>query len=158
MIEETIVKWQNSYSVGIGLIDKQHMKLIELTNKLFSSCMAGKERTKSDSIFLEVIQEIVSYVSYHFSTEEKVMERVNYPEYKAHRYEHTSFAREVLSKIEEFNAGKINTPLSFVYYLRDWVLHHIAVNDKKLGDYLLEIKKKGDLQQIVLRVKREPEA
>ena len=54
----------------------------------------------------------------------------------------------------EFNAGKINAPQSFVYFLRDWVLNHIAVNDKKLGAHLLEMKRKGELEQIVLKVKR----
>ena len=154
---EVIVSWHSSYSVGVKLIDEQHMKLIKLTNKLFNSCMAGQERTRVDSVFLGVIHEVVDYVDYHFNTEERVMERVNYPEYKMHKQEHMTFVRNVLAKVEEFNLGKTNTSLSFVYYLRDWVLHHIAVNDKKLGTYLVEMKRKGDLQQIILKTKRDVE-
>ena len=157
MAENTIVKWQSSYSIGIKLIDEQHMKLIDLTNKLFNSCMSGNERTKSDSIFLSIIHEIKDYTDYHFSTEERIMQKINYPEYKIHKQEHWTFVRKVLKKVEEFNFGKINTPLSLAYYLRDWVLHHIAVNDKKLGNYLLEMKRRGALQQIVLRAKRNAE-
>jgi len=157
MAVEVIVTWQDSYSVGIKLIDEQHMKLIKLTNKLFDSCMSGHERSKSESIFLDVIQEVIDYVGYHFGTEEKIMEKINYPAYKMHKQEHMNFIKEVLIKVEEFRFGKINTALSFVYYLRDWVLHHIAVNDKKLGNYLLEMKRKGELQQIVLKVKKNEE-
>ena len=150
-----IVEWHDSFSVGVKLIDEQHIKLIKLTNKLFASCMSGQERSKSDSIFLKVIHEVIDYVGYHFSTEEKVMERIDYPKYKEHKKEHVNFVKEVLAKVEEFNVGKMNAPLSFVYYLRDWVLHHIAVNDKKLGAYLVEMKNSGGLTQIVLKVKRD---
>ena len=155
MSEDVIVKWQDSYSVGIKVIDEQHIKLIKLTNKLFNSCISGQERTKSDSIFLGVINEVIDYVGYHFSTEETVMERVNYPAYKNHKQEHIAFVKEVLQKVEEFNAGKINAPLSFVYYLRDWILNHIAVNDKKLGKHLIDMKRSGALQQVVLKVKKD---
>ena len=157
MANDSIVKWQNSYSVGVKLIDDQHMKLIELTNKLFNSCVSGCEREESGGIFLKVFHEIIDYVIYHFNTEERVMERIGYLGYKLHKQEHSAFAGKVLNKAEEFNLGKVKNPLSFVYYLRDWVLQHIAVTDKKLGVYILDMKRRGDLQQIVLRAKRDYE-
>ena len=157
MINPIIVQWQNSYSVGIKVIDDQHMKLVKLTNKLFASCISGNERTKSDSIFMSVVNEVIDYVGYHFSTEEKIMERINYPEYKRHKKEHVDFVKEVLAKVGEFKTSKANTSLYFVYFLRDWILQHIAVNDKKLGKYILDLRKEGGLEQIVLKVKRNVE-
>ena len=153
-MNDTIVTWSSSYSVGVKTIDDQHKKLIKLTNKLFASCMAGNERVRlfkysSNSIFLKVIHEAVDYVSYHFGAEEKIMEKVNYPEYMMHKQEHSSFVHEILGKVDEFKAGKNNAPLSFVHYLKDWVLQHIAVSDKKLGTYLLEMHKNGTLLQIL---------
>ena len=150
MAANDIVLWQSSYSVGIKVIDEQHMELIRLTNKLFASCMAGNEQSRSS--FLSVIHEVVDYVGYHFGSEEKMMERVNYPDYANHKLEHTNFVREVLVKVEEFNTGKMLAPLSFVYYLKDWVLHHVAVCDKKLGEYLKFMKRNGELQKITLMV------
>ena len=153
MNEKTVVQWQNSYSVGVRLIDEQHMELINLTNKLFVSCMAGQERSRD--IFLQTIHDAVDYVGYHFGTEEKVMERIKYPEFVSHRKEHTDFVREVFTKVEDFKAGKLFTPLAFVYYLRDWVLHHIAVCDRKLGDYLVALQKSGALHKMTLSVKKD---
>jgi hemerythrin len=49
-------------------------------------------------------------------------------------------------------------PLTFVYFLRDWVLHHIAVNDRKLGDYLIYMKRSGELQKMTLMVKKDEAA
>lgn len=148
-----IVRWNSSYSVKIKLIDEQHIELIRLTNKLFNSCMAGQK--KSLKAFLETIHEVVEYASYHFGTEEKIMERINYPHYTEHKAEHVSFAKEVFIRVEDYRSGKITAPLSLVYYLRDWVLHHIAVNDKKLGDYLLKLRKSGELQKMTLKVKND---
>ena len=154
MAERTIVTWQHTYSVGIKLIDEQHMELINLTNRLFKSCMAGKEQ--SNKAFLDIIPEAVDYINYHFGTEEKVMERVYYPDYARHKKEHELFVREVFSKVEDFNSGKILTPLSFVYFLKDWVLHHIAVSDKKVGEHLLAMSRSGELHRITVQVRKDP--
>jgi hemerythrin-like metal-binding protein len=153
MDNKMVVQWQNSYSVGVRPIDEQHMELIRLTNKLFNSCMEGQE--KGNSAFLEVIHEAVEYIGYHFGTEEKIMERINYLDFARHKKEHTDFVREVYTKVEDFESGKILAPLMFVYFLRDWVLHHIAVSDKRLGDYLLLMKRNGYLQRMSLRVRRD---
>lgn len=153
MADKNVVKWQNSYSIGIKLIDGQHKQLIDLTNKLFASCLVSQDR--AEKIFLNTIHEAVDYVGYHFGTEEKVMERVNYPEFRAHKQLHNEFIREVFTKVEEFKSGKVFTPIAFVYYLRDWVLHHIAVTDKKMGEYLLKLRKSGELQKMTVQIKKD---
>jgi len=146
MNEKTVIQWQNSYSVGVKQIDEHHMKLIRLTNKLFYNCMASK--VKGRNAFLEIIHEAVKYTGYHFGAEEKIMKKINYPDYAKHKQEHIDFVRELYIKAEEFKTGNILVPLQFVYYLRDWVLHHIAVCDKKLGKYLMLMKRNGHLQNL----------
>jgi hemerythrin-like metal-binding protein len=153
MADDMVVQWQNSYSVGVKLIDEQHMELIRLTNKLFYNCMAGLER--GNSAFIDTIHEAVDYAGYHFGTEEKVMERINYPDYTRHKQEHIDFVKQVCVKVDDFASGKMHAPIQFVYFLRDWVLHHIAVCDKKMGDYILALKRNGDLQRMTLKIKRD---
>ena len=153
MAEKHVVQWHGSYSVGMKLVDEQHMELIKLTNKLFANCLAGQQKIRAT--FIQTIREAVDYVGYHFSTEEKIMERVNYPGFAEHKKQHGDFVREVLTKVEEFNAGKPRAPLTFVYFLRDWVLHHIAVSDKKMGDYVLALSRSGELHKMTLKVKKD---
>ena len=153
MADKEVVIWNPSYSIGIKLVDDQHIELVKLTNKLFANCLEGREH--SNKAFIATVKEAVDYVGYHFSTEEKLMERVNYPEYAEHKNQHKDFVREVFTKVEEFNAGKLRTPITFVYFLRDWVLHHIAVCDKKMGQYLLNLSKSGELQKMTLKVKKD---
>ncbi|MDR1902701.1 MAG: bacteriohemerythrin [Treponema sp.] len=152
MISDKIVSWHTSYSISIPLIDTQHKELINLTNKLYQSCMEGRD--KSRDVFMEVLRGAVDYVGYHFGTEEKVMERVSYPGYGAHKKEHTNFVKEVLKTADDLSKGINPNPLGFVYYLRDWVLTHIAVSDTLLGQYLVKLRQQGHLQNITLRVKQ----
>jgi hemerythrin len=152
MAIDTIVTWHKSYSVNIPLIDAQHVELINLTNKLYRSCLKGREHSKE--VFMDVLHSAVDYVGYHFSTEEKIMERVGYPGYSTHKREHTNFVREVLKTVDDLSKGINTNPLSFVTYLKDWVLTHIAVSDAALGRHLIQLKQQGTLQNITLRVKQ----
>ncbi|MDR0511960.1 MAG: bacteriohemerythrin [Treponema sp.] len=150
---KNIITWQHSYSVKVNLIDQQHMHLINLTNKLFHSCLEGKDSAKD--AFRDAIRDAVDYVGYHFSTEEKLMERVAYPDLKQHKQEHVDFVREVYNQLEEFKSKKISAPLTFVYFLKDWTLYHIAVSDRKMGEYFLKLQRAGELQKISLNVKTD---
>ena len=146
-----IVIWQKSYSVNIPLIDAQHIELVDLTNKLYRSCL--KDRDSSKEVFMQVLHRAVGYVGYHFSTEEKVMERVSYPAFAAHKQEHSDFVREVLKTVDDLNKGSYVNPLNFVKYLKDWILTHIAVSDTALGKHLVNLKRSGSLNDITLKVK-----
>jgi hemerythrin len=45
-----------------------------------------------------------------------------------------------------FENGKHFVPNMFVRFLRDWIVHHIAITDTKYADYIRNIKKQGSLQ------------
>jgi len=137
------VSWRNSYSIGIRVIDDQHKYLLNLTNHLYEAC------TFNDGLigekFKTTIQSAIEYVGVHFSTEEKLMERTNYPGIAAHKQAHKIFVQKVLESVKEFEEGKVYTPNAFVRFLRDWVLEHIAMEDKKMGEYFLRLKQQGKL-------------
>ncbi|MDR2094125.1 MAG: bacteriohemerythrin [Treponema sp.] len=135
MENANLVKWVDAYSVGIPVIDKQHKELVKMTNDLFLGC----ERTELTVVyFMKAIQKAVNYSKIHFATEEKYMLKVNYPEYEAHKKEHTAFVTEVLNQIKLFEQGK-TAPLSFALFLKNWLLNHIAISDKKYSSYLIPI-------------------
>ncbi|MDR0447423.1 MAG: bacteriohemerythrin [Treponema sp.] len=153
MESHDLVTWQKSYSVNIPLIDSQHIELVNLTNKLYQGCLKGKESTAE--VFMQVVHSTVDYVKYHFSTEEKIMERINYPDFAVHKNEHNDFVREVLKAVEDFSKGTSFKPLNFVMYLKEWILAHIAYSDTLLGKYLINLKQTGELQNITLKIKQD---
>ncbi|MDR0399698.1 MAG: bacteriohemerythrin [Treponema sp.] len=154
--KKRIVEWRDSYSVGIRLVDDQHKELINICNRLHEASAMGWE--KSQAAFMSAIRAAVDYVDYHFGTEEKIMERINYPEYAAHKKEHADFVKEVLRQVQDFQAGRKVSADDFVLFLKEWVLAHIAVCDKKMGMYLIKLKREGTLHNITMKVKKESPA
>ncbi|MDR2448148.1 MAG: bacteriohemerythrin [Treponema sp.] len=142
---EKFMEWEDRFSVGIPLIDKQHQRLIEIINNLYDAC---RQNGAVYTGFVTALHETVDYVGYHFGTEEKIMRRVNYPGYAFHKKEHETFVKEVLKQMHDYENEKAYAPHALVRYLRDWVLSHVALTDLKLGSYLLDMKKTGALEQV----------
>ena len=141
--DEKFVEWDNRFSVGIQLIDNQHEHLIEITNELHDACRLGDDTAKEQ--FRTTIKEAAAYVNYHFNIEEQIMEKTGYPEFVDHKKIHTEFAQEILKNVALFEEGKKFVPNQFVRFLRDWILSHIAFVDSKMGEFVVEFQKTGDL-------------
>jgi hemerythrin len=134
MANQDIVQWKDTYSVGIKLIDDQHKGLINMTNDLFLSCLKGDDVARR--FFKKVIRGAVDYIKVHFDTEEKIMRKINYPGYAAHKREHEDFVAEVLLRVKDFEEGRKFVPNVFARFLKEWVLTHIAMSDKQYGHFI----------------------
>jgi hemerythrin len=146
MENKGIIEWSDRFSIGIPLIDKQHKNLVDMTNRLYMGCLKGDGEAKA--YFLRTIHEAVDYTKYHFSTEERLMHRIGYPELAAHKKQHEDFIREIIREVNTFKNGKKFVPNLFVRYLRDWVLAHIAVSDRLYVSYIHSLKKQGALKTV----------
>ncbi|MDR3343488.1 MAG: bacteriohemerythrin [Treponema sp.] len=145
MDENTVlVEWDDRYSVNIPFIDDQHKELIKMTNTLYAGCLQGDETARI--YFKETIRSAVDYVKYHFAAEEQILEKINYPELAEHKRQHESFVKKVLADVQGFESGKSFVPNVFVRYLKDWVLTHIAMTDKRYSEYIQNLKKQAALK------------
>ncbi|MDR2068710.1 MAG: bacteriohemerythrin [Spirochaetaceae bacterium] len=144
MEEKILVEWDDRYSVGIPLVDEQHKELVNMTNALYEACLAGDEAARA--YFLQAIHGTVDYVKYHFAAEEKILENVRYPDIIEHKRAHESFVKKIFEDVKSFEAGKKFVPNVFVRYLKDWILTHIAVEDKRYAEYIFSLKKQGALE------------
>jgi hemerythrin-like metal-binding protein len=75
------------------------------------------------------------YVIEHFSTEEKLLLEINYPGYAAQKREHAYFIKRLLEEADRFDQGDNWAPSRFVSFLADWLVSHIATEDKKYAVY-----------------------
>ena len=141
------ISWDRRYSLGIHIIDDQHKELLRLTNTLYRACRQKQEFSRK--CFRDAMQNAVKYIKVHFSTEEKIMEKINYPDMTKHKFEHQEFVKKVLSEAANFDEGQTFVPNRFVYFLKDWVLGHIAMTDRKMAEYLFEMKKEGRLNSFL---------
>jgi len=131
------VTWSNSYSMGIKIIDDQHKGLLDFVNDLFNH--ATGDETEERAYFKEVIQQAVQYIKEHFQTEEKVMISTKYPDYAEHKKAHDEFTLTVIKSVKDFESGKRLVLEKFAYFLKDWVLSHIAVMDRQYSLYFRKI-------------------
>jgi len=133
--------------LGIPLIDRQHANLIRITNNLNFACKKGLET--ANLRFINAVHEAVDYVKYHFSTEEKLMVLLEYPEHDQHKREHGDFIWEILSRAKQFEEGQDLVPEKFVAFLNNWIYSHIAQSDKMFADYFIGMNHHSKLRLIL---------
>ena len=124
--------WKRSYEIGVNEIDMQHRQLVGMINELFEAMKEGQGPTVVD----EILDQLVDYVQLHFSTEERYMQTHYYPDLEEHERQHLDMTRHVVELIASHRAGKgVKTP-DLMNFLRDWLVDHISVEDKKFGAFL----------------------
>ena len=133
--------------LGIPIIDRQHANLIRITNNLNFACQKGLE--SANLRFINAVHEAVDYVKYHFSTEEKLMVLLEYPEHEKHKMEHGDFIWEILSCAKQFEEGQDLVPEKFAAFLSKWVYSHIASSDKMFADYFMGMNHHSKLRLIL---------
>jgi hemerythrin len=134
------VKWSDTYSTGINLIDEQHKGLIDLINDLFNHVTGNKAEERD--YFQEVIEQAVQYVKFHFATEEKYMTSIGFPGFAEHKKAHEQFVLTVITTIKDFKEGNKLTLENFANFLQDWVLSHIAKMDMQYSKFDRSLKSK----------------
>ncbi len=83
-----------------------------------------------------ILNDLISYATIHFSTEEKLMDDFNYPDFEFHVEEHKNFTQKITDFKEAFDLGKIGISVDVLDFLKDWLSKHILKSDKKFGPFL----------------------
>jgi len=119
-----LLVWQDDLNTGIEPIDHQHMRIVEMINRLNAIHKNARRETISD-----VIDELVDYTLSHFAFEEELMEEAGYPFCSAHKRVHEVFTRRVVEYKMRFRAGE-----DIVEDLRNllarWLFNHIRGDDQ----------------------------
>ncbi len=129
-----LIEWSDKYLVNIKMLDEQHQKLVEIINLLYSSMREGKGNFALGGI----LNDLISYSSNHFSTEEKLLDDFNYPEFEFHKEEHRYFIQKITDFKEAFDIGKQGLSVEVLDFLKSWLSKHIVKSDKKFAPYLHE--------------------
>jgi hemerythrin-like metal-binding protein len=124
--------WNASFSVGVKEMDAQHQKLVEMINRLHDAMRSGKGSQELGPI----LYELVDYSIFHFSAEEKLLTTNGYPALLTQRGEHDGFTKKVKGYQEQYQQGKMVLSIEVLNFLKDWLAHHIQVEDKKYGPFL----------------------
>ena len=128
-----LFQWDDSLSVGIAEIDRQHRQLVEMMGKLNDEMRKGKGR----EVLEKILAGMVNYALLHFETEEKYFAQYTYPEAENHRKIHSAFVDKVSSFKEQYAQGHKGLTIEVMDFLMDWLRNHIKGEDKKYAPYLI---------------------
>ena len=127
----SLIQWDRSLSVGVIEFDSQHQVLIKLINDLNDAMLHGKGKAMVGTIIVELRKYTVS----HFSYEEKVLERIGYPDLAKQKTEHKSFVDDILKFEAEVENGGLGLSVNVMNFLSDWLRRHILGEDSKYSNF-----------------------
>jgi len=119
-----LIKWEESYSVGVSEIDRQHQQLFTLLNKFVLNFGAGNTRDELQS----VLEEMINYMGYHFSCEENYLQR--HPDFAKHRGQHYDFVQKTLQLQKDFVEKGPGISQDVLKFLIVWLKNHVLTMDR----------------------------
>ncbi|MCK6513162.1 bacteriohemerythrin [Myxococcota bacterium] len=131
--EKEPLSWRANWMIGVDVLDQQHEELFRRINTLFKAIEHGNNQE-----VIKVVQFLEEYVLYHFEEEERLMLEYGYPEYSFHLSQHHRFIEDFksLKRECESKGSSFHLALRTQCQVVDWMIHHIAKTDRKLGKYL----------------------
>jgi hemerythrin len=128
-----LMTWTEKLSVGVGVLDEDHKRLVGLVNELYDAMQGGHGRDALGRILNSLIQ----YTKMHFAREENFFNQTAYPAAAAHHKEHEALTRQVLDVQQKYAAGVTATlSLEVLQFLKNWLIQHIQGSDQKYRPHL----------------------
>ena len=128
------IEWRKNLEIGVAAIDEQHKELFVRFNDLLDACNQGRGRDEVSRL----LNFLSSYVRIHFSAEERLQLRHDYPFYEEHRQQHEKFIAD-LARLEEqldSEGASIGLVIETNKITTSWLIRHISRMDKELGEYI----------------------
>jgi len=123
--------WKGEYETGNARIDFEHQVFLDLVRQFAADSDAGI----APEHLSRTASEIFKYADFHFYSEESLMLRVGYPEYRQHHALHALLLKELRGYLDSMalDATRSEEMASFLY---DWFVSHTLAEDTKLADYV----------------------
>jgi len=128
------LEWSDEYSVGIRSMDHQHQRLVALLNDLYDAMLHGR----GEAVMSHILDGLIDYTDVHFRAEEELMRLGDYPALDEHIREHEELTRHVVALQQELKLLQAMVTTKVIYFLQEWLLHHILETDMKYSTYLAQ--------------------
>lgn len=124
--------WKKSYEINVPEIDVQHRRLVGMINELADAMMVQKGR----NALPHILEELADYIQLHFTTEETMMQKRNYPELDEHAEVHHELTQQFLEYKDQYSLDHDLNPKVLLDFLCSWLKNHIMVNDQAFGTFI----------------------
>ncbi|MDR0600818.1 MAG: hemerythrin family protein [Treponema sp.] len=131
MEKQNSAEWDNRYLTGIEKLDDQHRELV----RMIGNIPDGKDEEETGIFLRQNIFRLIQYLKFHFGEEERFMEKIGYPDLAVHTKQHEKFMEELLELVKRTGDDNFFSPAAIIRYLKDSILAHIALIDKKYATF-----------------------
>lgn len=119
------LSWRDSWNCGERFIDMQHQELFALSNKLLG---VHFELTDTEEL-IKKIDDLLDHIVTHFNYEERILERINYPDFAKHRYIHKQLITKGRALRTEAYENKITFEMAFSFIFDEIIIGHLLKED-----------------------------
>lgn len=136
--ELTQIGWSDDLETGIDVLDAQHHRYFDLLDNYLVKTTEKSTTPEQILDLAETFNFLRKYAEEHFSTEESIMEKTDYPEFGLHQEEHAYFLHHVQRLYECLKKEGFSPDLAreVHYYTVEWFIEHINLTDVKLVNFL----------------------
>ena len=137
-------EWEDRFSVNVATIDKQHRRVIDLTNQLHDAIQRSNDLATKEAVMSEiatvksVLESLTAYAQDHFATEEAYLLEHAYPELEQHQAAHRQYTERVSAYQRSFERPKERLSLELAEFLAKWWRGHILERDQRYAAFLSE--------------------
>ncbi len=128
--------WDDTFSVGIEEIDRQHRVLINMINEVNYNAKTNNNR----HLIGRILQGLVDYTGSHFGYEEGLLERNDYDDLVNHKEKHKKLIAQIIDLQDRFNLQEEGIVDELLVFLSNWLSEHIKGTDKQ---YAIVLTAKG---------------
>lgn len=121
------IEWQDRFNIGNQQIDHQHQQLFVIANHFLTASTKAERLRCAENLF--------EYTRNHFTYEESLMRKCNFPEYEQHVRSHQA----LISRLETLNGAILADTVDaeeLQTFIQHWALFHIPNADAKLAEYV----------------------
>ena len=126
-----LIEWTDKEHINIAEVDEQHEKFVSVANELYKN-LGSEKRWKTEML----LKKLTELTKLHFITEEKIMKESNYEGFFSHKLEHDRFLNKLVSFANNFEQGEEEVTMKFLQSVKNWLINHLELNDRKIGVYL----------------------
>ena len=137
--------WCKEMECGIEIIDEQHQELFRIIRGIEQLIMNGCKNVTHKQL-LDIVCELREYISYHFYTEENLMERFQYPKLATHMAEHLDLKEYILNIDMPMMAKEpVQVLTTLKEHMQNYLFNHILQEDYSLCRFLAPYAETGVL-------------
>jgi hemerythrin len=126
------LQWDSEFSVGVHVMDEEHIALFALFNDVCASIEDGNGRAESEPL----LRNLINLTQQHFRSEEALLKSTGFPGLAHHGDHHKDLNTLMTEYLARFDSGDLGGSGNLLRFLREWLTRHIQIEDKVYGLWL----------------------